>query len=178
MFSIKQRPAQFTGGKKGTVRVRYSNYSFMFNTNKRPVTVTEAEQWDRVVNTALTRALDMEQFKGYITYLPHPEGRKNFTDIKRVKVRFQTEIGPTKVHGGRLHVHGLVEITHFGHIRLDYAKVQATANAEMAKMTGGRVEFPNCRWKVERVTPKQYLGKYSFGYDDGDIDVQLGSLHV
>ncbi|RPI88538.1 MAG: hypothetical protein EHM41_00910 [Chloroflexi bacterium] len=159
-------PVQATHGAK--TKMKYSNYSFMFNTNSRPKTAQKAREYDRIIRKCLTDMMKEDVFPKFVIFLPGPEGTHTWDDVRGVKVRSQTEIGPSKRFGGRLHVHGYMEISHIGKIRLDYSGFQDKLNEMLSAASDGQLAFNNMRWKWEKTTPEQYMRK-----EEADVDVNI-----
>lgn len=151
---------------KKAIRLRYSNYTFMFNTNYRPKTTSEAETMSDQMEAACTKTFSTENLKKWVRYVDYDAATKavserdgSWSEIKGVKVRYQVEIGPNLRYGGRMHVHGTVQFTHTGAIRLDYAAANEAAKDYLTD-EGCAHTFANMRWSTEKITQKQYMHKY------------------
>jgi len=156
---------------ENTVRLKYSNYSFMFNTNHRPSTRSEAASMSDDIETACVRTFSEGSLKGFVRFVNYDKNTKQTSDrngswseIRKAKVRYQVEIGTNRRYGARIHVHGLLQFTHTGNMRLDYAAINNAAKENLTA-TGCAHTFANMRWKMDKVTQKQYMSKYEVNED-------------
>jgi hypothetical protein len=185
-FTIKALP--FEPAPVGGIKIHYSNFSFMFNTNWRPATMEEARASAAELEAAATATFAQDNFKHYIRFVNLHNGKElgpdpsaDFDrDIRRISVKYQPELGPNKKLGARMHMHGIIKIAHDKYIRLSYDEILKTFNENMGESPH---PIKNSHWKVEKTSLGQYMRKYgkrplNFTLDTGRAASPTGEFTV
>ena len=109
-------------------KLYYSKYFVTISTNVRPLdaqdAVTLSEQLsDGIDNMMQTNTMDILRF-------PDPNFPPDASKIVDVKYQGMTEVGSSK-RGGRVHWHGIIEVTHKSKLRIFKEDIKSTLKAVM-----------------------------------------------
>lgn len=172
-IQFKHKNFGFNQKAKGAIRLHHSNFSFMFNTNYRPFTQTEADDSAEELNQAAAMTFTLDNLQdpelGWVRFVYNAGTKKkpvwvddksgSVKDLRRISVKHEAELGNNAREGMRMHIHGIVKIMHVKYIRIDYKKIQEEFKQNMIRL-GSQHNAVNFRWKVEKISMKQYLQKW------------------
>ncbi len=190
MMKFKEKNYGFHVKKPNSKRLNYSNISFQFNTNLRPTTKEQAHQVANDLIMAAKLTFTSENFAdpllGWIIFIleqdktkkenPRRDPGGTLADVRKVKVRYEAELGSDTKKGQRMHIHGLISITHLKFIRLDIRKIGDAFNDNLINKVGSRNPIKYWYWHPEKVSLKQYMHKWD-EKDDRDFSVDDGEPH-
>lgn len=145
-------------------RIRYTNYSFMMNTNYKPHTAEEAREISEELGKACRYVFENFDSDRLIKWVTDTQGNTidreaTVGDILRMKTTFEVEMGTNYKRGGRMHIHGYIMIAHFRMLKLNYKELRDYFNEVLYKQ-GSKHPLLSYRFKVEKITPKQYMNKW------------------
>jgi hypothetical protein len=144
--------------KKGSERVRVSNFFITMNTNKwfKPVDVSENVDIEPLYTAAeklFVHDADIKQFVVFKDGL----GAWDPRFIMSVSTQTKVELGQGK-HGSRLHVHIGLKIRHKSFLELNIALIKERMNEELKKLGYG-YPMHHIDVKVHRPSMEDYLYK-------------------
>ena len=109
---------------------RYSVWKITLNSQKDYTKMTDADKLQ--FKNALSFIFNDEDIVKYLTDRTNPDDAKK--NIKSLKIDFYLEVGEKQ---GRLHAHGLMELSHTGNYTLELQKIKGV----ISKLLGSGVYF-------------------------------------